>query len=356
MKFSSILETIGKTPLIKINKVRPDVKAQIFAKLESENPGHSAKDRVANYMIEQAEKEGRLKPGGTIIEATSGNTGFSIAMVSAVKGYKCILAVTDTMSQEKKDLVRALGAQIVICPKFVKAEDPRSYYSQAKKIAEETPNSLYLNQNFDLNNGMAHYYTTGPEIWEATEGKITHYIASAGTGGTISGTAKYLKEKNPDIQIIAVDAYGSVLQKYHETGIFDENEIYPYSIEGTGKTIIPGNVNFDIIDRFVKVPDKESALRCRDLAKGEGILAGHSSGASIQCVFQLAEEGMFDENSCIVCLFSDHGSRYLGKVFNDGWMKQKGFLNGHAYHKNGIFKKIDKVDHITEVHNQFQTK
>ncbi|HHH50389.1 MAG TPA: cysteine synthase family protein, partial [Saprospiraceae bacterium] len=259
--YENVLQAIGNTPLVRLNQITAPLKATVFAKLESFNPGNSAKDRIALFMIGEAEKEGKLKPGGTIIEATSGNTGFSLAMICAMKSYKCCLTVSSKISKEKLDLLKVMGAEVVVCPKDAKPDDPRSYYGMAKRLSQVIPNSYYINQNFNLNNGQAHYFSTGPEIWQQTEGRITHLVASAGTGGTLCGTARFLKEQNPNIQIIGVDAYGSVLKKFHETGEFDENEIYPYTIEGTGKTIIPGNMDFDVIDRFVKVPDAESALR-----------------------------------------------------------------------------------------------
>jgi len=324
MTCNSILETIGKTPLIKLNKITRDLAPVVYAKVEGFNPGHSAKDRIALYMVEQAEKKGLLQAGGTLIEATSGNTGFSLAMIAAIKGYKCVLTVSSKISNEKVNMLEALGAEVVICPKEAKPLDPCSYYEMAKRLAKEIPNSLYVNQNFNSENSHAHYLTTGPEIWRQTKGKITCLVASTGTGGTLSGTAQYLKEQNPDIRIIAVDAYGSVLKKYHETGIYDEKEIYSYRIEGTGKNIIPANVSFDIIDKFVKVTDKDAAFRTRELAQMEGVFAGYSSGAGIQCLFEIEEE--FSKDDLVVVILPDHGSKYLGKVFNDAWMRQEGFL------------------------------
>ncbi len=324
MVFTNILETIGQTPLVRLNKIVADVPGSVFAKIEAFNPGQSAKDRVALYMIEKAEREGNLQPGATLVEATSGNTGFSLAMVSRIKGYKCILTVSSKSSSEKINLLRAMGAKVVVCPAGVKAEDPRSYYSRAIQLSKEIPGAYYVNQNFNLDNSEAHYSTTGPEIWKQTDGKITHFVCCAGTGGTLSGTSKYLKEKNPNIKIIAVDAVGSVLKKYYQTGIFDENEISPYKVEGLGKTIIPGNVNFDIIDHFEKVNDKDSAITARNLASMEGLFCGYSSGAAVQAILQLKH--IFTENDHIVTLFSDHGSRYLGKIYNNEWMKNEGFL------------------------------
>ena len=324
MTSNSILDTVGNTPLVKLNRITADLPGSFYGKLEGMNPGQSAKDRIALYMIEQAEKEGRLHPGGILIEATSGNTGFSLAMVAAVKGYKCVLTAASKISKEKVDMLEAMGAEVVICPKDAKPEDPRSYYKMAERLAEELPNSLYVNQNFNTNNAMAHYLSTGPEIWNQTQGKITYLVASAGTGGTISGTAKYLKEQNPNIQVIAVDAHGSVLKKYHETGIYDINDYYSYKIEGTGKNIIPANVKFEYIDEFIKVTDKDAAFRARELAKSEGILAGYSSGAGIQVLFDLAPR--LTKDDVVVTILCDHGSKYLGKIFNDDWMRKQNFM------------------------------
>lgn len=325
MTYDNILETIGQTPLIKLNKITKDLAPTVYAKVEGFNPGLSAKDRIALYMIEQAEARGDLRPGGTLIEATSGNTGFSLAMIAAVKGYKCVLTVSSKISQEKIASLEALGAEVVICPKDAKPDDPRSYYEMAKRLAKQITNSLYVNQNFNKENSRAHYLSTGPEIWKQTKGKITHLVASAGTGGTLSGTAEYLKEQNPDIKITAVDAYGSVLTKYFETGIYDENEIYSYRIEGTGKNIIPANVNFDVVDQFVKVNDKEAAFMARELARKEAIFAGYSSGAGIQCLFKIADQ--FTKDDIVVVILPDHGSKYLGKVFNNDWMQEQGFYD-----------------------------
>ncbi|MEL6846452.1 MAG: cysteine synthase family protein, partial [Bacteroidota bacterium] len=311
--------------LIKLNQITSSLSPTIYAKMESFNPGQSAKDRIALHMIEVAEKSGKLKPGGTIIEATSGNTGFSLAMISAMKGYKCCLTVSSKISKEKLDLLKIMGAEVVVCPKDAKPDDPRSYYSMAKRLSEVMPNSFYINQNFNLQNGEAHYLSTGPEIWEQTEGKITHYVASCGTGGTLCGTARFLKEQNPDIKIIGVDAYGSVVKKYHETGEFDESEIYSYTIEGTGKSILPGNVKFDIVDEFVKVRDDESALRARELAQKEGLIVGHSSGGAVQALFEMQER--WTPEDVVVVVLCDHGTKYLGKIFNDDWMIDRGFMS-----------------------------
>jgi len=322
--YNSILETIGQTPLIRLNQIAADIPATVYAKVEGFNPGLSAKDRIALYMIEKAEREGKLCPGGTIIEATSGNTGYSIAMISTIKGYKCILTLSAKASKEKIQSLKALGAEVIVCPTGVTSDDPRSYYSVAKRLSTEIENSYYLNQNYDAANMEAHYHTTGPEIWKQTKGKITHYVACAGTGGTISGTARYLKEQNPAVQVVGVDAYGSVLAKYHETGQFDPNEIFSYKVEGLGKSIIPSNVDFDIIDRFIKVNDHDSALCARQLAKDEGLMVGYSSGSAMCAVLELGKE--LTEDDVIVVLFSDHGTKYLGKIFNDDWMRNQGFM------------------------------
>lgn len=324
MRYENVLATIGNTPLIKLSRICSDIPATVYGKVEAFNPGQSAKDRIALYMVEQAEAKGLLKPGDAIIEATSGNTGFSLAMICALKGYRCILTVSSKASQEKLSLLRSMGAEVIVCPADAEPEDPRSYYSRAEQLVRDIPNSFYLGQNWNKDNSAAHYHSTGPEIWRDTEGKVTHYICCAGTGGTLSGTAQYLKEQNPDVKIIGVDAYGSVLKKYWETGIFDKNEIHPYKIEGLGKTIIPDNVSFDLIDDFIKVTDRSSAHRARQLAKMEGLLVGYSSGAAMQSVFRLKNE--LKPTDVVVVLFPDHGSRYLGKIFNDEWMKQQGFM------------------------------
>ena len=285
MVYENLSGTIGNTPLVRLNKITAGLTGTYYAKVEAFNPGQSAKDRIAFYMVEQAEKKGLIKPGGTIVEATSGNTGFSIAMLSAIKGYKCILTLTSKASTEKISLLKSLGAEVVICPVDVSPEDPRSYYSRAEQIAKETPNAFYLAQNFNTDNAAAHYHSTGPEIWKQTEGKITHYVCCAGTGGTLSGVAKYLKEQNPAIRIIGIDAYGSVLKKFWETGIYDPNEIKPYKVEGLGKNIIPSNIDFSLIDEFIKVSDRDSAIRARELASKEGLLMGYSSGSAMHAIF-----------------------------------------------------------------------
>ncbi|MFZ4425540.1 MAG: PLP-dependent cysteine synthase family protein [Saprospiraceae bacterium] len=320
----SVLDTIGQTPLIKLSRICADLPFTVFGKVEAFNPGHSAKDRIAYHMICEAERKGKLKPGGVIVEATSGNTGFSIAMVSALKGYKCILTLTTKASKEKIALLESMGAEVVVCPVDVEPEDPRSYYSRAEQIARETPDSFYLAQNFNLDNAGAHYKTTGPEIWEQTQGQITHYVCCAGTGGSLSGTAKYLKEKNPAIKVIAVDAYGSVLTHFFQTGKYDRELIQPYKVEGLGKNIVPDNLLIDYVDEFVQVNDKDSALRAREMAKKEGLMLGYSSGSALQAVFQLRD--CFATGDVVVALFPDHGSRYLGKVYNDDWMAEQGFL------------------------------
>ncbi len=325
MVYSNILETIGKTPLVRLHKTVTDIPAQVYAKLESFNPGLSAKDRIALHIIERAEQMGRLQPGGTVVDATSGNTGFSLAMVCAWKGYRCVLTVTDKISKDKLNNLLAMGAEVVLCPKDARHDDPNSYVRRAEQLAREIPGAFYANQNFNIDNPEAHYLSTGPEIWEETNGRVTWLIGSASTGGTLCGTGRYLREQNPDLRIIAVDAYGSVLKKYHETGIFDENEIGPYNIEGTGKNFIPGNVDFDLIDRFVKVTDKDSALRTRELARQEGIMAGYSSGAVLQGLRHIA--GQLTPDDVVVLLFADHGSKYVSKVFDDDWMRKQGFLD-----------------------------
>ena len=325
--YNNILELIGNTPLIKLNNITSDFKGDFYAKIEAFNPGHSSKDRIASYIIEEAERRGILTEGSTIIETTSGNTGFSIAMVSIIKGYKCILAVSSKSSRDKIDMLRSMGAKVYICPAHVSADDPRSYYQVAKRLHEETKDSIYINQYFNELNIEAHYKTTGPEIWEQTNGNITHLVACSGTGGTISGTARFLKEQNPNIRIIGVDAYGSVLKKYHETKELDTNEIYPYRIEGLGKNLIPEATDFGAIDEFIKVTDEESAHTARQIAKTEGIFAGYTSGAAMQAVKQLNASGGFDKNSTVVIIFPDHGSRYMSKVYSDQWMNDQGFFN-----------------------------
>ncbi len=322
-----ILDLIGNTPLVKLKKVSEGLKGNFYAKVEAFNPGHSSKDRIAYHIIEEAEKAGILKPGSVIVETTSGNTGFSIAMVSIIKGYECILAVTSKSSKDKIDMLRAMGAKVYVCPANVSADDPRSYYSVAQRLHEETAGSVYINQYFNELNIDAHYKTTGPEIWKQTNGKITHLIACSGTGGTISGTARYLKEQNPDIRILGVDAFGSVLKKFHETHVFDPAEIYPYRIEGMGKNLIPTATDFDVIDKFVKVSDEDAAHMARQISKTEGLFVGYTSGAAFQAAKQLYEEGEFKENSNVVIIFPDHGSRYMNKIYSDDWMNEQGFFD-----------------------------
>ncbi|MDC9722232.1 MAG: cysteine synthase family protein [Urechidicola sp.] len=323
----NILGLIGETPMIKLNKITKDLNGEFLVKFEGYNPGHSTKDRIALYIIEQAEKQGILKPGSTIVETTSGNTGFSLAMVSISKGYECILAVSSKSSKDKIDMLKSMGAKVYVCPAHVSADDPRSYYEVAKRLHSETANSVYINQYFNQLNIDAHYHSTGPEIWKQTKGEITHLVAASGTGGTISGTAKYLKEQNPNIQILGVDAFGSILKKFHETGEFHKNEIYPYRIEGLGKNLIPTATDFDVIDKFEKVSDEDSAHRAREVALSEAIFAGYTSGAVMQAVMQYADAGEFDENSKVVCIFPDHGSRYMSKVYSDEWMREQGFFD-----------------------------
>ncbi|MAL23735.1 MULTISPECIES: PLP-dependent cysteine synthase family protein [Xanthomarina] len=320
----NILETIGNTPLVKMNALTEELPCLVLAKYETFNPGNSVKDRMALTMIEDAEADGRLKPGGTIIEGTSGNTGMGLALAAIVKGYKCIFVMADKQSKEKIDMLKAVGAEVIVCPTDVEPTDPRSYYSVSKRLGEETPNSWYVNQYDNLSNTKAHYQSTGPEIWKQTEGKITHFVVGVGTGGTISGVGRYLKEQNPDVKVWGVDTYGSVFKKYHETGIFDENEIYPYVTEGIGEDILPKNVDFDIIDGFTKVTDKDAAVYTQLLAKKEGMFLGNSAGAAIKGVLQLKEH--FTKDDVVVVLFHDHGSRYVGKMFNDDWMKKMGYI------------------------------
>ncbi|RYJ52662.1 pyridoxal-phosphate dependent enzyme [Flavobacterium petrolei] len=335
----NILGTIGNTPLVKLNKVTSEVEALVLAKVETFNPGNSVKDRMAVKMIADAEADGRLKPGGTIIEGTSGNTGMGLALVAIIKGYKLICVISDKQSKEKMDILRAVGAKVVVCPTDVEPTDPRSYYSVSKCLATETPNSWYVNQYDNPSNAIAHYEQTGPEIWEQTEGKITHFVVGVGTGGTISGVAKYLKEKNPNIKIWGIDTYGSVFKKYHETGIFDENEIYSYITEGIGEDILPKNVDFSLIDGFTKVTDKDAAVYTRKIALEEGIFVGNSAGAAIKGLLQLKEH--FKPEDVVVVLFHDSGSRYVGKMFNDDWMRERGFLEEEITKAEDVIK-----DHI----------
>ncbi|MFZ0598857.1 MAG: pyridoxal-phosphate dependent enzyme [Flavobacterium sp.] len=340
MDFSNnILETIGNTPLVKLNKIVAEIDALVLAKVETFNPGNSVKDRMAVKMIADAEADGRLKPGGTIIEGTSGNTGMGLALVAIIKGYKLICVISDKQSKEKMDILRAVGAKVVVCPTDVEPTDPRSYYSVSKRLAEETPNSWYVNQYDNMSNSLAHYEQTGPEIWRQTDGKITHFVVGVGTGGTISGVGKYLKEQNPNIKIWGIDTYGSVFKKYHETGIFDENEIYSYITEGIGEDILPKNVDFSLIDGFTKVTDKDAAVYTRKIALEEAIFVGNSAGACIKGLLQLKEH--FKPEDVVVVLFHDSGSRYVGKMFNDDWMRERGFLEENITKAEDVIK-----DHI----------
>lgn len=325
MRYSNtILETIGNTPLVKINTITKDIPALVLAKVETFNPGNSIKDRMALKMIEDAEKRGDLKPGGTIIEGTSGNTGMGLAIAAVVKGYRCIFTTTDKQSKEKVDALKALGAEVIVCPTDVDPEDPRSYYSVSSRLVNDIPNSWKPDQYNNPSNATAHYEQTGPEIWEQTEGKITHLVVGVGTGGTISGTAKFLKEKNPNVKILGIDTYGSVFKKYKETGIFDKNEIYPYITEGIGEDFLPANVDFSLIDHFEKVTDKDAAIYTRRIAREEGIFAGNSAGSAMAGLEQMKH--LFKEGDVVVVIFHDHGTRYLAKMFNDDWMRDRGFM------------------------------
>lgn len=323
---NNVLETIGNTPLVKLNKLTKDLPCLVLAKVESFNPGHSIKDRMGLKMVEDAIAAGRIKPGGTFIECTSGNTGMGIALASVVMGYKCIFTTSDKQSKEKIDILKAMGSEVIVCPTNVEPTDPRSYYSVAEKLSKEIPNSCWLNQYDNLSNTQAHYEQTGPEIWKQTEGKITHLVVGVGTGGTISGTGKYLKEQNPNIKIWGIDTYGSVFKKYKETGIFDEKEIYPYITEGIGEDILPKNVNFDLIDHFEKVSDKDGAVYTRRLAKEEGLMMGYSAGSAVAGLLQMKDQ--LKPEDIVVLILHDHGSRYVGKIYNDDWMRQRGFLEG----------------------------
>lgn len=358
MKYAkNILETIGNTPMVKLNKITKELDCLVLAKVETFNPGNSVKDRMAVKMIEDAEADGRLKPGGTIIEGTSGNTGMGLALAAIVKGYKLICVISDKQSKEKMDILRAVGAKVVVCPTDVEPTDPRSYYSVSKRLAEETPNSWYVNQYDNMSNTAAHYEQTGPEIWEQTDGKITHFVVGVGTGGTISGVSKYLKERNPNVKVWGIDTYGSVFKKYHETGIFDENEVYSYITEGIGEDILPKNVDFSLIDGFTKVTDKDAAVYTRRLAVEEGIFVGNSAGAAIKGLLQLKEH--FKPEDVVVVLFHDSGSRYVGKMFNDDWMRERGFLDeevtkaedlikGHADKPLVVVRTEELVSHAIE--------
>jgi len=321
----NILGTIGNTPLVKINKLAAEIPALVLAKYETFNPGNSVKDRMAVKMLADAEEQGLIKPGGTIIEGTSGNTGMGLALAAIVKGYKMICVIADKQSKEKIDILRAVGSEVVVCPTDVEPDDRRSYYSTSKRLAEETPNSWYVNQYDNPSNTKAHYESTGPEIWKQTDGKVTHFVVGVGTGGTISGVGKYLKEQNPNVKVWGIDTYGSVFKKYHETGEFDEKEIYPYITEGIGEDILPKNVDFDIIDGFTKVTDKDAAIYTQRLSKEEGMFLGNSAGAAMKGLLQLKEH--FTKDDVVVVLFHDHGSRYVGKMYNDDWMRSQGFID-----------------------------
>lgn len=338
--FNNILETIGNTPLVKLNSVASEIPAIVLGKIETFNPGHSIKDRMAVKMIDDAEAKGLIKPGGTIIECTSGNTGMGLAIVACVRGYKTIFTTSDKQSKEKIDALKALGAEVIVCPTNVEPDDPRSYYSIADRLSKEIPNSFWCNQYDNLSNREAHYLSTGPEIWNQTEGKITHLVVGVGTGGTVSGTAKYLKEKNPKIKVWGIDTYGSVFKKYKETGIFDPKEIYPYITEGIGEDILPANVDFDLIDAFEKVTDKDAALMARRIAKEEGILLGYSAGSAMAGAIQLKNN--FTKDDVVVVIFHDHGTRYIGKIYNDDWMRERGFLDDELKVQDLILRKSEK--------------
>lgn len=358
MYYNSIIDTIGNTPLVKLNKVNKGIPGTILVKVEYFNPGNSMKDRMAIKMIDDAEKEGVLKPGGTIIEGTSGNTGMGLALVAISRGYKCIFTLADKQSKEKMDILRAVGAEVIVCPTNVSPNDPRSYYSVARKLNQEIPNSFYPNQYDNISNAKAHYETTGPEIWEQTEGKITYWAAGVGTGGSMCGTSKYLKEQNPNIVSVGIDSYGSVFKKYKETGIFDEKEIYPYLTEGIGEDILPKNVDFSMIDSFVKVTDKDGAIMTRRLAREEGLFCGWSCGSAVHGALEYAKENM-KEDDMMVIILPDHGTRYLGKIYNDDWMRDHGFLESNDYataknivaKRNGSFelKSVESSQKVIEV-------
>lgn len=342
--YENILETIGNTPLIKLRKVTQEIPALCLIKMETFNPGHSIKDRMALKMVEDAEKDGRLKPGSTIIECTSGNTGMGLALAGIVKGYRCIFTTTDKQSKEKMDVLKALGAEVIVCPTNVEADDPRSYYKVAERLSKEIPNSFWCNQYDNLSNRQAHYESTGPEIWKQTDGKVTHLVVGVGTGGTISGVARFLKEQNPNIRIWGIDTYGSVFKKYHETGEFDPNEIYPYITEGIGEDILPKNVDFSLIDHFEKVSDKDGAIMARRLAREEGMLLGYSAGSAVAGLLQLKDK--LTPEDVVVVVIHDHGSRYVGKIYNDDWMRERGFLDDELTVRDLIQHK-DRQDCMT---------
>jgi cystathionine beta-synthase len=358
MWYKNVLETIGNTPLVQINKITKDLPCTVLAKIETTNPGNSIKDRMALKMIEDAEKDGRLKPGYTIIEGTSGNTGMGLAIAAVIKGYRCVFTTTDKQSKEKVDALKAFGAEVIVCPTDVDPEDPRSYYSVSSRLVKEIPNSWKPNQYDNLSNSQAHYEQTGPEIWEQTGGKITHLVVGVGTGGTICGTGKYLKEKNPDIKILGIDTYGSVFKKYKETGVLDKNEIYPYITEGIGEDFLPANVDFNVIDHFEKVTDKDAAVMTRRIPREEGIFVGNSAGSAMAGLMQM--RNMFKEGDLVVVVFHDHGTRYMGKMFNDDWMRDRGFL------VNDQPKAIDLIEghkhlklvtaHVNEIVGEVVTK
>ncbi len=343
--YNNILETIGNTPLVKINKLTKDIPGQFFAKVEYFNPGNSIKDRIGLKMVEDAEKNGTLKPGGTIIECTSGNTGMGIALASVVKGYKCIFTTTDKQSKAKVDILRAVGADVIVCPTNVEPEDPRSYYSVAKRLSQEIPNSIHLNQYDNLSNRQAHYESTGPEIWDQTEGKVTHYVTTIGTGGTVCGTAKYLKEKNPNIQVYGIDVYGSLLKKYKETGELDLNEVYPYFTEGIGEDFVPQNYDMSLIDHIEQVTDMDGAIMARKLAKEEGLFCGYSAGTVMQGIMQLKDK--FKEGDVVVVILHDHGSRYVAKIYNDEWMRERGYLIDEVINARTIIERKNMKKLIT---------
>ncbi len=342
---NNILEAIGNTPLVKLNKITKELPCTVLAKVEYFNPGNSIKDRMALKMLEVAELEGKIKPGGTIIEGTSGNTGMGLAIAACIKGYKCIFTTTDKQSKEKVDILKAVGAEVIVCPTNVEPEDPRSYYSVSKRLATEVPNSWYVNQYDNLANRQAHYEQTGPEIWEQTEGKITHLVVATGTGGTIVGTGKYLKEKNPNIKVWAIDSYGSLLKKYFDTGELDQNEVYPYISEGFGEDFVPHNYDMSVIDEFTKVTDKDGAIMARRIAKEEGLFCGYSAGSCLQGVFQLREQ--LKKDDVVVCIFHDHGSRYVGKIYNDEWMLERGFLDVKTFKDIISARKSRKLISVT---------
>lgn len=345
MWYNNVLETIGNTPVVKLNKITKDIKATVLAKIETTNPGNSIKDRMALQMIEDAEREGKLKPGGTIIEGTSGNTGMGLAIAAVIKGYKCIFTTTDKQSKEKIDALRAFGAEVIVCPTNVDPEDPRSYYSVSSRLEREVPNSWKANQYDNLSNSKANYLQTGPEIWEQTEGKITHLVVGVGTGGTISGAGKYLKEKNPDIKVWGIDTYGSVFKKYKETGIFDKDEIYPYITEGIGEDFLPQNVDFSVIDHFEKVTDKDAALATREIARKEGIFAGNSAGAAIAGLLQMKDQ--LTETDVVVVIIHDHGTRYLGKMYNEDWLRERGFIKDEKLRAAAILQRRESQEIVT---------